>query len=72
MKIFLIFVFFVGISSSFNCKKNSTKTPPPKTDTIPTDTIPHVDTIPVTNTFFAKGADISWVTQMESAGHKIL
>jgi arabinogalactan endo-1,4-beta-galactosidase len=70
MKIFFIFLFFLAISSSFYCKKNSTKTPPPKTDTIPTDTIPHVDTIPVTNTFFAKGADISWVTQMESQGIK--
>lgn len=55
MKISFIFVFFVGISSSFCCKKSSTNTTPPK-----------IDTIPVTNTFFAKGADISWITQMES------
>src|SRR5450755_4590381 len=59
MKIFFIFVFFIGISGSFCCKKNST-TPNP----------PNLDTIPVTNTFFAKGSDISWVTQMESSGMK--
>src|SRR5258708_34637262 len=70
MKVFLIFVFFIGVSSNFYCKKNSTNTTPPKTDTIPTDTLPHVDTIPVNNTFFAKGADISWITQMESQNIK--
>src|ERR1019366_2600581 len=69
MKIFLIFFFFVAISNSFYCKKNTTNTPP-KTDTLPIDTLPHVDTIPVTNTFFAKGADISWITQMESQNIK--
>ena len=70
MKIFFTFVFFVAISSSFYCKKNAANTSPPKTDTLPADTIPHVDTIPVTNTFFAKGADVSWISQMESEGIK--
>jgi arabinogalactan endo-1,4-beta-galactosidase len=68
MKIFLILLFFVGISSSFSCKKNSTNSAPTHIDTLPVDTIHHIDTIPVTNTFFAKGADVSWVTQMESQG----
>ncbi len=48
------------------CKKSGSQTgiinPPP------VDTIPHSDTIPVTNTFFARGADVSWLTQMESQG----
>jgi arabinogalactan endo-1,4-beta-galactosidase len=69
MKIFFIFVLFAGISSSFCCKKSTTNTTP-KTDTLPVDTIPPIDTIPVTNTSFAKGADISWITQMESQGIK--
>ena len=68
MKTFFIFLFFVGITSNFYCKKNSTNTTPPIIDTIPTDTTHHVDTIPITNTFFAKGADVSWVTQMENEG----
>lgn len=40
----------------FNCKK-----PKKVNDTTPP---------PVTNTNFAKGADISWITEMESAGRK--
>ncbi|MGH2645990.1 MAG: glycoside hydrolase family 53 protein [Ginsengibacter sp.] len=67
MKIFFIFIFFIGISISFSCKKNS-DTSRPRTDTLPNDTIPHVDTLPANNTFFAKGADVSWLTQMESQG----
>jgi len=70
MRIFFIFLFFAGIFSNTCCKKNSTNIPPPKVDTLPLDTIPHVDTLPVTTAFFAKGADISWITQMESSGIK--
>ncbi len=70
MKIFLIFLFSIGISSSFCCKKNSTNATPIIIDTIPADTTHHVDTLPVTNIFFAKGADVSWITQMESQAIK--
>ena len=68
MKIFFIFVFFAGITSGFNCKKSSSNSSPIHIDTLPVDTTHHVDTLPVVNTFFAKGADVSWVTQMESQG----
>lgn len=48
-------LFFFGFLFLFSCKKKSQDSPDPIT----------VDT-----SFFAKGADISWVTQMESQGIK--
>ena len=70
MKIFLFLLFFAGITSSFNCKKSSSNSSPIPIDTLPVDTTHHVDTLPVMTTFFAKGADVSWITQMESQGIK--
>jgi len=68
MKIFLGLLFFIAITCSFNCKKSSTNSSSIHIDTLPVDTMHHVDTLPVVNTFFAKGTDISWITQMESQG----
>jgi arabinogalactan endo-1,4-beta-galactosidase len=59
MKLFMGLLFFAGMYTGISCKKNSTKTPPPV-----------VDTIPATGVSLAKGADISWITQMESQGIK--
>lgn len=56
MKILFSLIFLAGIISSFSCKKDSTKT------NIPT---PIVDTTPVTATSIFKGADVSWLTEME-------
>lgn len=47
--------FFLFIFSLFSCNKKSGATPEPP---------------PTTDTFFTKGADVSWVSQMESEGVK--
>lgn len=70
MKTFFNFLFFAATLTSICCNKNSTNIAAPIVDTLPADTIPYLDTLPVTTTFFAKGADISWITQMESSGIK--
>jgi arabinogalactan endo-1,4-beta-galactosidase len=59
MKLLMSLLFFAGMYTGVSCKKNSTNTPPPV-----------VDTIPATTVSPAKGADISWITQMESQGIK--
>ena len=61
MKKKLIFIFII-VSIVFGCKKSTANGGGA--------TIPPVVTPPVTDSEFAKGADISWVTQMESAGLK--
>ncbi|MEO6671169.1 MAG: glycosyl hydrolase 53 family protein [Ferruginibacter sp.] len=48
------------------CSKSSNST---NTTVTPSPTIPTTATSP-TDTFFAKGADVSWLTQMESAGNR--
>jgi len=50
-----IFIF-MALIFSLSCKKNNVPAPVPPT--------------PVINTSFAKGADISWITEMEAAGKK--
>jgi len=52
---YLSLFFVFGLLSSFSCNKKAATQPEP---------------IPVTDTSFAKGADVSWVTQMESQGIK--
>ena len=54
MKLPLVLLLFIALST-FSCKKNPKPNPEPP---------------PATDTFFAKGADVSWVTQMESEGVK--
>ncbi len=49
------------------CKDNDHPTKSNPNDTIPKDTVP-IDTVPVAR--FAKGADISWITEQERAGIK--
>lgn len=62
-----IIILILSILLLFSCKKsgtgpgNGTNNPP--TDTTKTDTITNAS-------FFAKGADVSWLTQMEAAGIK--
>ncbi|MEO6948132.1 MAG: glycosyl hydrolase 53 family protein [Ginsengibacter sp.] len=56
MKIPFIFLLFVSLFT-FSCKKNLKPNPEPEPPT-------------ATEPFFAKGADVSWVTQMESEGIK--
>ncbi len=53
--VFAIFTLLVGITS---CNKNAASPNPPD----PPDS--------TANTIFAKGADVSWLTQMESQGYK--
>ncbi|MDQ2719256.1 MAG: arabinogalactan endo-1,4-beta-galactosidase [Bacteroidota bacterium] len=55
MRSFYLLLFFIGLTS-FSCNK--------KPGIKPTTPVPVIDS------FFAKGADISWVTQMESEGIK--
>jgi arabinogalactan endo-1,4-beta-galactosidase len=57
MKILSYLLFMVGIFIGVSCKKNVTDHIPAVTDTIPSAVVA-----------FAKGADISWITQMESQG----
>jgi arabinogalactan endo-1,4-beta-galactosidase len=57
MKILITIIFFGCIYSIISCKKNTTNNNPPP-----------VDTLPGSSSSIAKGADISWVTQMESQG----
>ena len=59
--------FFFGIMFITGCNKNNSSTPAPTdtTTTKPVDTVTHK---PVP-TGFAKGADVSWLTQMESSGY---
>ncbi len=52
------------ISVVVSCSKSNNNTPAPTTTTTNTYTAP------TTAASFAKGADISWVTQMESSGYK--
>lgn len=61
MKHFFL-IFFLGFLSSFSCNKKPKDNPNPPAPPVP----------PVTadTSFFAKGADVSWVTQMESQGIK--
>ncbi len=68
MKIIIKIVLLIGISANLNCKKNTANRNPPSSDSIPvTDTTPSL-----TNTFFAKGADVSWLTQMEAQGYNFI
>ncbi len=59
IKIFLIIAFSIATLFSFNCKKNEGTTSPPT-----------MDSIPVSSSFFARGADVSWLTEMEASGVK--
>ena len=49
----------------FSCSKSGNTNAPPQS---PNPTPPPVIAPPVSDTFYAKGADISWVTEMESGG----
>jgi arabinogalactan endo-1,4-beta-galactosidase len=51
-----IFLLFLGTFVFATCKKNNSSSPAP--------------TPPPNNQFFAKGADVSWLTQMEANGIK--
>ena len=53
------YIYIIGLVLFISCNKQNTSVKP-------NPVIPPV----VTTTFFAKGADISWVTQMEAAGKK--
>jgi arabinogalactan endo-1,4-beta-galactosidase len=57
MKILCYLFWMAGIFIGVSCKKNVTDHVPPVTDTILSSVVA-----------FAKGADISWITQMESQG----
>src|SRR5664279_5608595 len=58
--------FLFGLFLMAGCSKNSSPaSPPTDTTTTPVDTITHKP-VPAS---FAKGADISWLTQMESSGY---
>lgn len=61
MKKKIIFIFII-VSIAFACKKTTANGGGA--------TIPPVVTPPVTDSVFAKGADISWLTQMETDGRK--
>jgi arabinogalactan endo-1,4-beta-galactosidase len=61
LKILVVLTFFVWMIIPSGCKESNPVTSPK--DTIPKDTT-KVDTL------FAKGADVSWVTQMEAGGVK--
>jgi arabinogalactan endo-1,4-beta-galactosidase len=54
MKTYFLAAFFFAVLISFSCKKSG-KDPDP---------------VPPVNSTFAKGADVSWVTEMEAAGKK--
>ena len=60
MKYFFLLIFYLLIFSA--CKKSG------GTGNYPEPPLPPVDT--TINTFFAKGADISWLTEMEASGIK--
>jgi arabinogalactan endo-1,4-beta-galactosidase len=62
MKNILFIIFYLLVLTS--CKKSGSH--PEDIDPPP----PRVDTIALNPTFFAKGADVSWLTQMESQGIK--
>ncbi len=53
-----ILCYCLLLSSVFGCKKKSSKSTPVNNNTGTTDSV-----------VFAKGADVSWVTQMESSGY---
>ena len=59
MKKYLAIAFIIALSAC--CSKNSEPQPEPAPEPEPT---------PVTEEVFAKGADIGWVTEMESKGYK--
>lgn len=57
LKIFRYCIFIAIIGTGISCKKKAPAVAPIITDTIP-----------VSASFFAKGADVSWLTEMESQG----
>ncbi|MBV9960940.1 MAG: glycosyl hydrolase 53 family protein [Parafilimonas sp.] len=65
-KNYLIILLFVA--SITGCSKSNSA--PPNNNGGDTTTNPPPDTPLITHTVFAKGADISWLTQMESEGYK--
>ena len=65
LKCFILICSFIFLVTA--CSKSNSA---PPNDGVDTTTNPPPDTTIVTHTTFAKGADISWLTQMEASGYK--
>ena len=58
--------FLLGFLLMTGCNKNTSSPAPPDTTTSPPVDTPTQKPVPAS---FAKGADVSWLTQMESSGY---